>query len=137
MSPALEATHAQVERIAQSRNLRLSEVQRRLLIYLVGKALAGEADDLKEYMIGVDAFGKPSSYDTRPESVVRMHVARLRQKLAEYYRTEGAADPILLDLPKGGFKMVFETPPALAASAEPETRRPSPRSKARGSQSEC
>ena len=34
-----------------------------------------------------------------------MHVARLRQKLAEYYRTDGAADPIIMDLPKGGFKM--------------------------------
>jgi hypothetical protein len=121
VSPALEASHAQVERIIQRENLRLSEVQRRLLIYLVEKSLAGEADDLKEYTIGVDAFGKPPSYDPRQESVVRMHVARLRQKLAEYYRTEGAADPILLDLPKGGFKMVFETRPALAAAAEPET----------------
>ena len=118
MSPALEATHAQVERIIQNKNLRLSEVQRRLLTYLVEKSLAGEADDLKEYTIGVDAFGKPPSYDPRQESVVRMHVARLRQKLADYYRTEGAADPVLLDLPKGGFKMVFETRPALAVAAE-------------------
>lgn len=119
MSPALEATHAQVERIIQNKNLRLSEVQRRLLTYLVEKSLAGEADDLKEYTIGVDAFGKPPSYDPRQESVVRMHVARLRQKLADYYRTEGATDPVLLDLPKGGFKMVFATRPALAV-AEPE-----------------
>ena len=119
VSPALEATHAQVERILQNKNLRLSEVQRRLLTYLVGKSLAGEADDLKEYAIGVDAFGKPPSYDPRQESVVRMHVARLRQKLAEYYRTEGSADPILLDLPKGGFKMVFEARPALASPPEP------------------
>jgi hypothetical protein len=119
VSPALEASHAQVERIIQNKNLRLSEVQRRLLTYLVEKSLAGEADYLKEYTIGVDAFGKPPSYDPRQESVVRMHVARLRQKLADYYRTEGAADPVLLDLPKGGFKMVFETRPALAV-AEPE-----------------
>jgi hypothetical protein len=119
VSPALEATHAQVERIIQSKNLRLSEVQRRLLIYLVEKSLAGEADDLKEYTIGVDAFGKPPSYDPRQESVVRMHVARLRQKLAEYYRADGATDPIHLDLPKGGFKMLFEARPALT-EAEPE-----------------
>jgi hypothetical protein len=120
VSPALEATHAQVERIIQNKNLRLSEVQRRLLTYLVEKSLAGEADDLKEYTIGVDAFGKPPSYDPRQESVVRMHVARLRQKLAEYYHTEGAADPVFLDLPKGGFKMVFEARPALAGPSEPE-----------------
>src|SRR6202035_1939308 len=37
-----------------------------------------------------------------------MHVARLRQKLGEYYRTEGVDDPIVVDLPKGGFQVVFE-----------------------------
>ncbi|HJT89517.1 MAG TPA: hypothetical protein VJ732_16725 [Bryobacteraceae bacterium] len=106
-----EASRAQVDRILQNKNLRLSEVQRRLLLYLVDKSLAGEADELKEYTVGVDAFGKPASYDPRQESVVRMHVARLRQKLAEYYRTEGLEDPVLVDLPKGGFKVVFEPRP--------------------------
>lgn len=105
---AADLTQAQIERILQNKTLRLSEVQRRLLTYLAEKSISGEADDLKEYAIGIDAFGKPSSYDPRQESVVRMHVARLRQKLAEYYRTEGIADPILVDVPKGGFKITFE-----------------------------
>jgi len=111
VAPALEATQAQLERILQNKNLRLSEVQRRLLQYLADKSLAGQADDLKEYAIGIDAFGKPPSYDPRQESVVRMHVARLRQKLAEYYRTDGFEDPVIVDLPKGGFKMTFEPRP--------------------------
>ena len=102
-----EAIRAQVERILQNKNLRLSEVQRRLFSYLADKSLSGEADELKEYTLGLDAFGKPPSYDPRQESVVRMHVARLRQKLADYYRLEGVNDPILVDLPKGGFKVTF------------------------------
>jgi len=85
----------------------LSEVQRRLFSYLADKSLSGEADGLKEYTLGLDAFGKPPSYDPRQESVVRMHVARLRQKLADYYRIEGVNDPILVELPKGGFKVTF------------------------------
>jgi hypothetical protein len=110
---ALEAAsiRAQVDRVLQSKSLRLSEGQRRLLSYLADKSLAGEANDLKEYAIGVDAFSKPPSYDPRQESVVRMHVARLRQKLADYYRTEGVNDPVLVDLPKGGFKVTFEPRP--------------------------
>jgi hypothetical protein len=112
-----DVTQAQIERILQNKTLRLSEVQRRLLTYLAERSLAGEGDDLKEYAIGIDAFGKPSSYDPRQESVVRMHVARLRQKLAEYYRTEGAADPIIVDVPKGGFKITFEPRPAPADPA--------------------
>lgn len=123
---AAEGRHeyrAEIERIIQSRVFRTSEVLRNLLAYLSAKALAGEADTLKEYTIGLDALGKPESFDPRQESVVRMHTARLRQKLAEYYRTEGAGDPVVVDLPKGGFKITFEPRqapiPRLAPAAPP------------------
>ena len=104
----LEATHAQIQRILQSRAFRTSEIHRTLLSYLAEKSVSGTADGLKEYTVGLDVFAKPDSYDPRQESTVRMHVARLRQKLGEYYRTEGLDDPIVVDLPKGGFKLTFE-----------------------------
>jgi len=113
----LEATHAQIQRILHSKAFRTSEIHRNLLSYLAEKSVSGTADGLKEYTVGLDVFAKPDSYDPRQESTVRMHVARLRQKLSEYYRTEGLEDPILVDLPKGGFKVTFEpreAPPALA-----------------------
>ncbi len=115
-APAIDG-RAQVERILSSRIFRTSEVLRHLLAYLSDKALSGDADGLKEYTIGLDALGKPESFDPRQESVVRMHTARLRQKLAEYYRTEGVDDPVILDLPKGGFKVTFETRRALVEPA--------------------
>jgi hypothetical protein len=104
----VDAARAQVERIFQSKTFRSSDVLRHLLSYLVDASLAGTADDLKEYTVAVDALGKPSSYDPRQESAVRMQVGRLRQKLTEYYRTEGVDDPIVVDLPKGGFRVLFE-----------------------------
>ena len=99
---------AQVERILRSETLRSSGVLQRLLRYLAEKAFAGEADQLKEYTIGIDAFGKPPSYDPRQDAIVRLQVGRLRQKLGEYYRTEGKDDPVVLDLPKGRFKLKWE-----------------------------
>jgi hypothetical protein len=113
-----EANQAQVRRILQSKAFRTSEVHRNLLNYLSEKSISGEADTLKEYTVGLDVFQKPESYDPRQESVVRMHMARLRQKLAEYYRTEGTDDPIIVDLPKGAFKVTFE--PRTIAIVEPE-----------------
>lgn len=110
-------SRAQVERILQSKVFRTSEVLRHLFGYLTEKSLDGTADTLKEYTIGLDALGKPASFDPRQESVVRMHTARLRQKLAEYYRTEGADDPIIVDMPKGGFRITFEPRPRMAISA--------------------
>jgi hypothetical protein len=104
----LEATHAQIQRILQSKAFRTSEIHRNLLSYLAEKSLSGTSDALKEYTVGLDVFAKPDSYDPRQESTVRMHVGRLRQKLGEYYRTEGVDDPILVDLPKGGFKLTLE-----------------------------
>ena len=117
------ARRAQVERIFQSKTFRSSDVLRHLLSYLVDASLAGTADELKEYTVAVDALGKPSSYDPRQESAVRMQVGRLRQKLAEYYRTEGVDDPIVVDLPKGGFRVVFEEPrkPAFEQVSLPDT----------------
>src|SRR5579863_5707565 len=117
----LESNQTQVQRIVQSKALRTSEVHRNLLQYLAEKSLSGSADSLKEYTVGLDVFSKPASYDPRQESVVRMHVARLRQKLADYYRTEGVNDAVIVDVPKGGFRVTFETreiPPVAASAAE-------------------
>ncbi len=120
-------SRAQVERILQSRLFRTSEVLRHLFGYLTEKSLDGTADSLKEYTIGLDALGKPASFDPRQESVVRMHTARLRQKLAEYYRTEGADDPVIVDMPKGGFRVTFEQrrPAAISVPAMPAPMPPS------------
>jgi hypothetical protein len=132
MSPELDPSQVQlqIQRIVSSRAFKTSEVHRNLLTYLSEKSLSGEAHNLKEYTVGLDVFGKPSSYDPRQESVVRMHVGRLRQKLAEYFRTEGVDDPIIVDLPKGAFALTFEPRPVpdvsdgmpLAASATPMRR---------------
>jgi hypothetical protein len=114
----LDANQLQVQRIVSSKTFKTSEVHRNLLTYLSEKSLSGDAQNLKEYTVGLDVFGKPSSYDPRQESVVRMHVGRLRQKLTEYYRTEGIEDPVVVDLPKGGFALTFALRPA--PTVEPE-----------------
>src|SRR5437762_13416999 len=100
MVPELDQNRIQIQRIVASKAFKTSEVHRNLFNYLADKSLAGEAQNLKEYTVGLDVFGKPASYDPRQESVVRMHVGRLRQKLAEYYRIERGGGPIVGALPK-------------------------------------
>jgi hypothetical protein len=102
-----EAARKQVDRIVGSESLRHSETLQRLLGYLADKSLCGEADQLKEYAIGVDLFGKGSEYDPRHDSSARIHVGRLRQKLVEYYASEGIQDSVIVTLPKGRFKLLF------------------------------
>ena len=102
-----DLAQAQIQRLLSGEAFRNAEIQRRLLGYIANKSLAGEADALKEYTIGVEVLGK-ADYDPARDSSVRMQVARLREKLAKYSRTEGVDDPIIVDLPKGHFKMVFQ-----------------------------
>lgn len=108
---------AEVDRILHSDTLRNADALRRLLAYLAEKSEAGEADHLKEYTVGVDAFGKPPEYDPRQDSIVRLQVGRLRQKIAEYYRTEGKDDPVIIDLPKGHFRLEWQTRQAPISTA--------------------
>ena len=95
----------QVDRVLHSEELRTSEGLRHLLRFLAAKTVSGEAEALKEYSVATDGMGKPSSYDPRQNSAVRIQVGRLRQKLVDYYRHEGEHDPILIDIPKGRFKL--------------------------------
>ena len=114
-----EEKRAAVDKILQSQVFRNTESLRRLLRFLAEKAITGEADQLKEYSVGIDAFGKPPSYDPRQDSAVRIQVGRLRQKLSEYYLNEGKDDPVIVELPKGGFRLQFEPrAPILRADLE-------------------
>jgi hypothetical protein len=97
----------QIERVLESELFRASELQRRMLRYLAEKSLSGEADQLKEYTIGVEGLGKAESYDPRHDSSVRLQAGKLRQKILEYYLTQGQADPVHIDFPRGRFKLVF------------------------------
>src|SRR5277367_1229530 len=109
----------QVDRILHSEELRSSEVLRRLLKFLAEKTASGEGDDLKEYIVAIEGMGKPSSYDPRHDSAVRIQVGRLRQKLADYYRAEGREDPVIIDIPKGRFKLHYELRQELAPTLSP------------------
>lgn len=106
----------QVKRLLQSDVLRGSEGQRRLLQYLAEKSLEGTACQLKEYIVGVEALGKPESYDPRQDPSVRILAGKLRLKLEAYYRTEGAAEPVRIDFPKGSFQLLFRPAPETASA---------------------
>jgi hypothetical protein len=119
----IDVARAQVERVLASDTLRSAEALRRLLRFLADKTFSGEADGLKEYSVGLDALGKPPTYDPRQDSGVRLQASRLRQKLDEYYRAEGKNDAVVVELPKSKFKIAWyaATPsvPAVAADSAP------------------
>jgi hypothetical protein len=97
----------QLERIIQSRTLQGSESLKSFLKYVALKSINESTDHLKEYTIATEVFGRSNSFSPRSDSVVRVQAKRLRDKLQEYYTTEGKSDRILIELPKGHYNPVF------------------------------
>ncbi len=108
MSLPDHAVRAQLQKILRSGQFKSSELQQQFLSFVVEKALDGSAGKIKEYAIGAEAFGRGEDFDPRLDSVVRVVARRVRERLAEYYRTEGREDPVVIALEKGSYVPSFE-----------------------------
>ncbi len=94
-------------RIVASQTFSRSPRLRDLLLDIGEHTLSGQTDDLREQAIGVRVFGREESYNPSEDNIVRSSVRQLRAKLAEYYQTEGLAEPTILEIPKGSYNATF------------------------------
>ncbi len=113
-----EALRAQMERLVASRVLGGSKRLQRFLRYVVEEHLAGRDRHIKGVTIARAAYDRDESFDPLTDPLVRVEAARLRRRLAEYYEGEGREDPILVEIPKGGYVPQFRE----RASAVDSTR---------------
>ena len=97
----------QVDRILHSGEFTGSEVLRNLLSFLTEHSLDRPGEAVKEYELAVAVLGKAKGFDPRLDSAVRVHAARLRSKLAEYYMADGAEDSVLIEVPKGSYHVAW------------------------------
>jgi len=74
-----------------------------LLDYVCTKFFDGQANQIKEYNIAVEALGRPASFDPRQDSIVRVEAFRLRKRLRQYYENEGADSPLRIVIPSGQY----------------------------------
>ena len=113
-----EALHSQIEKLNRSSILHGSESLCKLLRYLGEHSLESPGVALKEYQIATEVFGRPADFDSRVDSTVRVQTGRLRSKLAEYYAGGGAADRLVIEIPKGSYSLTCHVRPV------PETAAP-------------
>jgi hypothetical protein len=104
----LEAEKRQaLEEVLQSVTfLRASQV-RKFLRYICEMEFAGRGATLHEYLIGVEALGRPTAYSTDEDSTVRRRAYALRHKLEQVYAGELAHAKIRIDVPKGSYVPMF------------------------------
>jgi TolB-like protein/Tfp pilus assembly protein PilF len=93
----------QLERVLESPGFARNDRMSRFLRFVVEQHLEDKDHELKESVIAIEVFGRPADFDPRVDPVVRTEAGRLRARLSEYYVDEGKGDPLVIELPKGGY----------------------------------
>ena len=91
--------------ILDSRVFEKSPALRRLLLYL----WEHRSEEVNEYSIAIDALDRREDFDPRTDAAVRVQVARLRQKLKEFYEDEGASSTQRITIPLGYYQVRVES----------------------------
>lgn len=107
-APALsrEDVRLQLDRVLGSPDFQVPPRGREFLRYVVEETLCGRADRIKGYSVAIEVFGRDSTF-TQEDPVVRIEAGRIRRALERYFLVAGQADPIRIEMPKGGYVPVF------------------------------
>lgn len=102
-----QAIRDELSRLLESPIFIQSHRLSRFLRFTVETTLEGQAEVLKEYLIGTEVYDRKPPYHPSIDSIVRSEARRLRYKLKEYYESLGKDDPVFIYYRSGGYVPVF------------------------------
>lgn len=115
--PSVEQRRALIERVAASGHFSRSARLRDFLLYVGRQSLKDGWPEIHEQEIGAKVFGRPTSYDRSSDNIVRVNATELRKRIELYFESTGANEPLIFEIPRGGYTPVFRR--RAAAKAEP------------------
>jgi hypothetical protein len=92
-----------LEQLLSSKTFQRSAKLAQLLRRLVEPTLSGTNDPVKEQILGIEVFERPSDWDPQTDSIVRVHVNRLRLMLKSYYSDQDPPSTVRFVIPKGSY----------------------------------
>lgn len=113
---SVDEERLELEALAQAlgRSSRLAH----LLNYVGEKYFAGESDQLSEYNIATEVFGRSkASFDATEDAIARVEAHRLRKRLKEFYEGPGKDHLVQLSIPAGTYVPTFTHKPVEAPSS--------------------
>lgn len=118
----IAAEREEVERVLRSPLFQRAPKLSRILSYLCEERFNGNAHEIKEYSIAVEALGRPESFDPQTDAIVRVDLHLLRKRLKAYYTGVGATDELEVMLPSGSYVIEFvpRKPLLIPRPEEPE-----------------
>lgn len=106
-APSSVEIRLELDRILVSAPLRDSLRLASFLRFVVEVALNGQTSHIKAYTVATEALGRPASFNSDVDSIVRVQAGRLRHALARYYASAGLDDTIVIKLPRGSYVPLF------------------------------
>lgn len=95
---------AAMDAILSSEVFGKSPRMRRLLKFLIGKLISGDARGVSEYAIGMEVFDrKAADYSTGEDPIARVQVGRLRGRLKAYYASLSSPPSVGISIPLGSY----------------------------------
>jgi hypothetical protein len=104
-----EHIREELNRVLASHEFRSSKRSQDFLRYVVENTLHGQGDMLKERTIGIEVFGRPTSYDPSDDATVRVKAGEVRKRLGLYYSDLGSHNAIRIELPSGTYVPEFHS----------------------------
>jgi hypothetical protein len=104
------AVQQQLEKLLATPLFNSSKRYPSFLKLVVARVLAGQTDQLKERVLGVEIFGRPADYDTNSDPIVRVTAAEIRKRIEQYYQDPRHSQEIRFFLPAGSYAPQFSWP---------------------------
>lgn len=98
-----EQKRAALEAALHSQTFARADQLKSFLKYVCEMEMAGRGHELTEYLIGIEALGRPASYSPGDDSAVRTRAFALRKKLQEFYEHEQPDAALRIELLKGSY----------------------------------
>ena len=105
--PTIEERRALIDRVAASEQFSRSARLRDFLLYVGKQSLKEGFPEIHEQEIGAKVFGRPASYDRSADNIVRVNATELRKRIESYFESTGANEPLIFEIPRGGYRLVF------------------------------
>jgi hypothetical protein len=110
LAPDASAVRDQLKRLLAHPLFANSKRYPVFLAYTVEQTLLGNAGELKERTIGVEAFGREPNYDVNLDPVVRTTAAEVRKRLIQYYYNTDHLGELIVELSVGSYVPSFRDP---------------------------
>jgi hypothetical protein len=102
-SVPIQQKRAALDAALHSHTFARADQLKSFLKYVCEMEFAGRGQELTEYLIGVEALGRPANYSPSDDSAVRNRAFALRKKLQEYYDHEQPEAALRIELTKGSY----------------------------------